>query len=493
MNRAILIAIATFAGLILLNLTVFGYLSFAILSEKMVTEKLFSALNEAQVVLRQEQQRQFQSGRFGDSTFIMRKLALRLSSYEIIQAVLLVDEQGRVVGRREVRGRLTAWSLTDRVPPPLNADTPSDMDRLDREPDLETDLIPTTQPGPNRAQQPGSMPNLNDEKLPFNTAGIVPGWNYDDLEPVLFDRGLSSRAQPTGDGQGTRLAIEYNAEALQREVDSLRTELNRKLLIAIGLSVLLLAAAMAYVLTAYKRNQALRAKSAEADRLAYLGTLASGLAHEIRNPLNAMNMNVQLIQEELEETPGVHMAGIGDMLEGTRTEVRRLESMVSAFLSYSRPPNLVRQTSQINDLVTRSLKFLQPEIQARGVQLQTELATNLPEIAVDESQLRQALINIVQNGLHVSEKGQTLTVSTRRAGGDKLLISVQDQGPGISQAEQKNIFKVFYSTKKGGTGLGLATAMRIVESHHGGIKVDSEVGKGTTFTFVLPIDNLESS
>ncbi len=97
-------------------------------------------------------------------------------------------------------------------------------------------------------------------------------------------------------------------------------------------------------------------------------------------------------------------------------------------------------------------------------------------------------MNIIQNAVHVLLPGQILEITTRKAGGDKALVAIRDEGPGISAEELKNIFKVFYSTKRGGTGLGLATAQRIAELHNGGMKVESQVGKGTTFTIILPLE-----
>ena len=117
-------------------------------------------------------------------------------------------------------------------------------------------------------------------------------------------------------------------------------------------------------------------------------------------------------------------------------------------------------------------------------------ASDLPEIPMDTGQMKQALMNVIQNGVQVLDPGGLLEIRTRKAAGDKVLIIIRDEGPGISPEELKNIFKVFYSTKRGGTGLGLATAQRIVELHQGGIKVDSKVGSGTGFTFILPIEEV---
>ena len=287
---------------------------------------------------------------------------------------------------------------------------------------------------------------------------------------------------------GSRLALEYDADDIRKEVESLRGDLNRKLSIALLVSVLLLVAGLAYVIWAYRRNELLQERARRADRLAYVGTLASGLAHEIRNPLNSMNMNVQLILEELEDLNLNPSLEIRELLEGTRREVGRLEQMVSSFLAYARPTRLVVQSRQLNDTIRETLQFLGPEIEERGVVLRTVLDSQLPQVSVDENQIRQALINVIQNALQVLQPGKVLEIRTRKAGGDKVLIAVRDEGPGISAEELKHIFKVFYSTKLGGSGLGLPIAQRIAELHDGGLKVESEIGKGTTVTFILPMD-----
>jgi len=141
---------------------------------------------------------------------------------------------------------------------------------------------------------------------------------------------------------------------------------------------------------------------------------------------------------------------------------------------------------QINDVVENIVGFLRPEIQEGGLVLNLDLSKSLPEIPLDESQMKQALLNVIQNAVQVSQPGEKISVTTRLGGGDKILVIVADHGPGIAPQELENIFKVFYSTRRGGTGLGLPIAQRIVELHGGGIKVESSVGVGTTITLIIP-------
>jgi len=362
-----------------------------------------------------------------DGREVSRRLAPELRSFDFLRSVVVFDRNGRVVHREIIGGQLIRPSLQG-------------------------------------AYQP-SQPN------PDSTWRIVPVQS-----PVVLAQ------------NGQRLALEYDEEAIGAEVEKLRGEFTHKMWWAIGFSLVLLSAGLAYVLFAYRRNQKLQEQARRADRMAYVGTLSSGLAHEIRNPLNSMNMNVQLIEEELDDVGIDADTEIREMLEGTRREVARLERLVSSFLAYARPTDLEKKLISVNDLVGDLLEFLAPEIKEKGIVLEQRFAENLPALMLDPNQMKQALLNVVQNAISVLEHGQKLVVETRRAGGDNLLITVRDEGPGISAEELKNIFKEFYSTRLGGTGLGLPIAQRIAELHRGGIKVESEVGKGTTFTFVLPIE-----
>jgi signal transduction histidine kinase len=199
-----------------------------------------------------------------------------------------------------------------------------------------------------------------------------------------------------------------------------------------------------------------------------------------------MNMNVQLIQEELHESKTHMPAEMSEMLEATHKEILRLERLVSSFLAFARPTQLHTHACQINDLLSDTLEFLDPEIERSGISLITRFDPKLPEVSIDESQIKQALLNIIQNAIQVLRPEKQLEVTTRKANGDGVEICIRDEGPGISAHELKNVFKVFYSTRKGGTGLGLPIAQHIVELHDGNIEVESQIGKGSVFTMFLP-------
>ena len=426
MSRSLVVAILAFSILILINSIAFGYLCFGILPKKIVTEKLMDGLIEARSVLAQ----QALDNRNLDGLTRSRQLAPRLRQYKWFLSIVVLDQNGRVIHREHIQSQVI-------------------LAQEQREPFL-------------------------------NSSRMMPAGNAGNMIPI----------QTPGDGvyaDQPRLALEYNATQIEAEVRALRKDLNRKLGVAIVVSLLLLSAGLVYVILAYKRNKLLQLQAAKADRLAYVGTLASGLAHEIRNPLNAMNMNIQLIQEEMQEQDDSQEADTSDMLEATRKEILRLERLVSSFLAYARPTQIQSKPMQVNDLISDTVMFLDPEIERSGIQLQLELDPELPPIQADEGHLKQALLNVIQNGIQVLRPDAALSIITKKLTGDRIMIKVRDEGPGISGEELKSIFRVFYSTRRGGTGLGLPIAQRIVELHNGHIEVESEVGKGTEFTFTLPL------
>jgi len=238
------------------------------------------------------------------------------------------------------------------------------------------------------------------------------------------------------------------------------------------------------------RTRQLEAEAQMADRLAYVGTLAGGLAHEIRNPLNAMNMNVQMLQEELEDTPedSERKQEYIDLLEINRREIMRLERLVSDFLAYARPQQLRPESLDPAALVNEVSDFLEADFRRRGVSLVRRVDRELPRFSADAGQLKQALINVMINAADaVSENQGTVEISVSRHGEDGVAIAVADNGGGIPPQEAERIFQIFHSTKKGGTGLGLAISQRIVEAHGGTISAGGRDGGGALFTIALPL------
>jgi len=221
--------------------------------------------------------------------------------------------------------------------------------------------------------------------------------------------------------------------------------------------------------------------------MAYVGTLAGGLAHEIRNPLSTMKVNLQLLRDDLEREEESALERSRRRVGTLEKAVRRLEEIVDDFLSFARGFDLELAPTDVNDLVTEVITFVEPEAQRARVGLRTAFE-DVPPIPADRTYLQQVLLNLLLNARQAIEEqdgGGEIFVTTRRRD-DGVAIVVTDTGPGIADDVQPRIFDVYFSTKKGGTGLGLPMCRRIVEEHGGTIEVESELGKGTSFTIRMP-------
>jgi signal transduction histidine kinase len=311
----------------------------------------------------------------------------------------------------------------------------------------------------------------------------------DDAKPTLkvdtteSDSYYKSVRIPGRDNRGM-VEVGIDEDQLGREIDDLRRSLMLKIAAGAIISVILLLVAFAYVIRLLAKTRRLEAEAQMADRLAYVGTLASGLAHEIRNPLNAMNMNLQMLEEEL--SPIGAAPDASSLLSSTKGEVRRLEGLVNDFLSYARPVEPRLEPRDLNLTVDEVARFLRAALNQKGIAIETSLQTALPTVAIDEAQIRQALMNIVINAKDVLGEGGKIEIATALGSQSDVVVRVKDNGPGIAPEMRQKIFEVFYSTRGGGTGLGLPIAQKILESHGGWVELESEVGVGTCFILHIP-------
>jgi signal transduction histidine kinase len=223
----------------------------------------------------------------------------------------------------------------------------------------------------------------------------------------------------------------------------------------------------------------------EEHRLAALGAMAAGLAHEIRNPLAGIKGAAQYLQAETLPLEAQ------EMLEVVIQEADRLNVVVSQFLDYARPFDLERSHDHINAIVTHVLALVRAQGTPAGVQIVERLSGDLPAMGMDRARLSQVLLNLVQNALHAMPHGGVLTVATRpatsRNGQPMIEIAVSDTGVGIAPDDLEKLFIPFFTTKKDGTGLGLAICQRIVQAHGGELDVQSAKGRGATFLVRIPI------
>lgn len=250
-----------------------------------------------------------------------------------------------------------------------------------------------------------------------------------------------------------------------------------------GASALLVASLAG--LWAYKRMLALERRTREAQRLAELGTLTGGLAHEIKNPLSTVQLNLQLLQEDLHPEDPTYRR-IVNRLNTVRNEANRLREILDDFLRYAGRLELDRKPVDMNEILEELVDFFAPQAQAQRVQLRFQKNSNGTLVPMDSKLIKQALLNLMINALHAMPDGGELIMTLNRTP-QHALIDVIDTGPGIPANVVDKIFEAYYSTKKGGTGLGLPMAKRIVEAHGGKLTVKSEPGKGTDFTLALPL------
>ena len=218
-------------------------------------------------------------------------------------------------------------------------------------------------------------------------------------------------------------------------------------------------------------------------KLAALGRLTSGVAHEVKNPLNAMMIHVELLKERLEDS-GVDVKKSLEVIGG---EIRRLDRVVQGFLKFMRPQELTLKPVDLNAMLQSVCALLEAESLSHGVRFVLELDAALPAVSADEELLRQAFINIVQNAVQAMPSGGAVRIRTRPEEVDWVRVTVTDQGVGIAPEDVDKIFKLYYTSKPGGSGIGLSVVYRIVQLHDGTVEAKSELGRGTAVIVRLPV------
>ena len=225
-----------------------------------------------------------------------------------------------------------------------------------------------------------------------------------------------------------------------------------------------------------------------ADAWAQVVTLAAGLAHEIKNPLSTINLNLQLLQEDWQNPQSPKERRTLKRLDTLHREAQRLATLLDDFLRYARTPDLEPQPCPLNDLLGDLVDFVRPEAERHHIDIRTDLAPGLPRLSADPKLLRQAILNLFINAQQAMPDGGELIVQTAAPDPAHVQIDITDTGVGIPDHNLHKIFDVYFSTKQGGSGLGLSTARRIIHRHGGTITVESEIHKGTHFAITLPLE-----
>ncbi len=241
-----------------------------------------------------------------------------------------------------------------------------------------------------------------------------------------------------------------------------------------------------YVRSAIEKTRKLEKRAMNSERLAFVGTLAGGLAHEIKNPLSILNINLQLLKEDIDEIPGENIKKARTKIQALQKEILRLEEILNDFLRFAKGQKLELQYLDINEVIDELIDFISPEIKQKNIVVLKCYDTNIPRCRIDGNLIKQALLNVIINAEQAMESGGELMIRTRR-NKELVQIDITDTGTGICKDIVDKIFQVYFSTKMMGTGLGLPTTKRIIEEHKGMISVQSEEGKGTNFSIALPI------
>lgn len=228
-------------------------------------------------------------------------------------------------------------------------------------------------------------------------------------------------------------------------------------------------------------------RDAESRRLAAISSLTSGVAHEIKNPLNSIALRLELLR--------AHIASGSDStdeeLDILAQEVTRLDRVVKTFLDFTRPVELAMKEIDVVSLCQEILNFIQPEADTKGIQLELVKPQTAVTLRGDADLLKQAMMNIVKNSIEAMNTEGTLTVTVENRRGECEIV-IQDTGPGIPPEIREKIFQLYFSTKQTGTGIGLAMTFRAIQLHGGSITIDSNPGQGATFRLRLPVRRVEN-
>jgi len=238
------------------------------------------------------------------------------------------------------------------------------------------------------------------------------------------------------------------------------------------------------LLEARERMESANRRLVQAEKLASIGRLSATIAHEIRNPLTSVKLNIQRIAES-EHLDEIEREHLGICQEG----VGQIEKFIKELLDFTRVPELARERFPLEQVLEESLKMLKDAFRQKRVTVEKSYAQGLPPANVDGDRLRQVFLNLLRNAFEAVDEGGRISVSLAAGGGEEgrtYLVRISDNGAGIPEKDRENIFEPFFTTKSSGFGLGLANARKIVEQHGGSVKVVGKRGRGSAFVVILP-------
>ena len=223
----------------------------------------------------------------------------------------------------------------------------------------------------------------------------------------------------------------------------------------------------------------------ESERLNALTLLAAGVAHEIGNPLNSLHIHLQLMERSVQKLRGEAKAELQQSIDIARSEINRLDSIVTQFLRAIRPSRPQLRLESLNTIIEEAVRFFTPEIQDRDIVVEQELRSDLPWLQLDRNQMKQAFYNVIKNSLEAMKRHGTMHIRTDMDD-TNVIVSFVDTGSGMSAGNLSRVFEPYFTTKSSGTGLGLLIVRRIVREHGGELSIESAEGEGLTLTIRLP-------
>jgi signal transduction histidine kinase len=223
-----------------------------------------------------------------------------------------------------------------------------------------------------------------------------------------------------------------------------------------------------------------------AERMATVGRLSLKVAHEVRNPISAIELNAEMLQDIVRARSGADMDEAGGLVASIRDQVNTLDALTEEYLAFARFPRPHFDEESVNHLVKELADFVRPVATRQGLAIHVETDGNVPMMEIDRGLLRQAIHNLVKNGMEALSRGGELTIASRLAG-DAVDIVVSDTGAGIQREVAERLFEPFFTTKPQGTGLGLSIARQITEEHGGELRWENRAGGGATFIIRLPL------